>query len=128
MKTRVYKPSPGSTAEKAIAALQNGSLTVEQLCAAIGTTPGMLKYQIRACTKHGLIVRVHDTAGIEHFVLGSMPLDERFTRCDVQPGSKVLEDAPQAKRVTKPSIQPTREAIAAANLFWPTKAGTGTSA
>lgn len=80
MKEQSYAPRPGTKVALAVSAMLGGPMTIQDLGKAMNCPPKDVNAMLFVALKNGYMVRVKDETGLLHYALGSMPIDERFTK------------------------------------------------
>lgn len=115
MEQKAYYPREGSKANKAVKAIEEAPMSRNDLAAEIGLPVNSVDAAMATAMANGLVVRMRDKAGVLYFGLGDKQYDvQRFTLID---DKHRLHDSPVVRSVVTPSVKPTSEALAAANLF-----------
>jgi hypothetical protein len=114
METKTYFPRTGTKPWKGVLALANGPMKRAELAVAMEVDMRYVDCNMSAGVANDIVIRLRDKGGVLYYALADKPVDESFT---VLERNGRMTDAPTVRTVVNPTVKPTAEAIAIANLF-----------
>lgn len=114
METKTYFPRTGTKPWKGVLALSNGPMSRAELAAAMEVDIRSVDGSMSACVLNDVVIRLRDKDGFLYYALADKPVDKSFT---VLGRNGRMTDTQTVRTVVNPSVKPTAEAIAIANLF-----------